>query len=208
MQSATRFVHWIVWGVLAMVVAGIAGVFLSTVLKTRGQPLPVYGDVTNFTLTNQLGKAVSLQDLRGLVWVGDIIFTRCAGPCPAMTRTMKGVQDALPAGSPVKLISLTADPEYDTTEVLKNYASQFGVDSSRWSLLTGPKQAVYDLAIHGLKLAVQETTDNGKPDPDQFIHSTRFVIVDGRGQLRAIMSPDEHPVQEIAQVAQRLASER
>lgn len=189
-----------------MVVVGICGVFLSSVLRTRARPLPVFGDVSNFTLTNQFGRAVSLQDLRGHVWVGDIIFTRCTGPCPAMTRRMKGVQDALGQGSQVKLVSLTADPEHDTPEVLKNYASQFGVDSSRWSLLTGPKKAIYDLAIQGLKLAVQETTDDGKPDPDQFIHSTRFVVVDGRGQLRAVLSTEDHSATEIARLAESLVA--
>jgi protein SCO1 len=207
MTSATRIVHWLVWGVLAMVVLGIASVFVSTLLHARARPLPVYGDIPDFTLTNQLGKAVSRSDLLGHVWVADIVFTRCTGPCPAMTRSMKAVQDALPANSPIKLVSLTADPEFDTPEVLNQYGAQFGADPARWHLLTGPKQAIYELATAGLKLAVQETTD-GQPNADQFIHSTRFVLVDRKGQLRAVTSHTSDSVKEIVDAAKRLVSER
>jgi len=41
--------------------------------------------------------AVTLTELRGKVWIADIIFTRCTGPCLKMTRQMKELQDALPA---------------------------------------------------------------------------------------------------------------
>ena len=49
---------------------------------TAARALPVYGQIADFTLTNQNGAVLSLADLRGHVWVADIIFTRCAGPCP------------------------------------------------------------------------------------------------------------------------------
>src|SRR3954470_8908238 len=62
------------------------------------QPLPVFRPVAGFTLTNQNGRAVSPADLRGKVWLADVIFTTCPGPCRQMTREMKDLQDALPAG--------------------------------------------------------------------------------------------------------------
>jgi len=48
--------------------------------RPRVMSPPVLGKVADFTLTNQAGAVVSLGDLRGRVWVADIIFTRCAGP--------------------------------------------------------------------------------------------------------------------------------
>jgi protein SCO1/2 len=189
-----------------MVVLAIAGVFLSTVLHKAARPLPVYGDVPDFKLTNQLGEAVSLADLRGHIWVANIIFTRCSGPCPDMTRQMKIIQEGLPSGNAVKLVSLTADPDFDSPAVLKEYASRFGVDPARWALLTGPKQEVYDVAIRGLKLAVQQT-ENGKPDPDQFIHSTRFVVVDQRGQVRGISFEGSDVVDQILRAIRQLRNE-
>src|SRR5688572_4114075 len=55
----------------------------------------VWHKVENITLTNQLGQQVSLDDLKGKVIVADFFFTRCPSICPALTRNMKGLQDAL-----------------------------------------------------------------------------------------------------------------
>jgi protein SCO1/2 len=207
MKSGSNLVHWIVWGLLAMVIAAIAGVFFSSQLRQAQRPLPIYGDIPDFKLTNQLGQAVSLADFRGQVWIADIIFTRCSGPCPDMTLKMRAVEEGLPPGSPVKLVSLTADPDYDSPAVFREYATRFGIQTNRWSLLTGPKQAVYNLAINGFKLAVQQQASDGKPDPDQFIHSTRFVIVDQRGRLRGVSFEGASAVKEILQAVRQLLNE-
>src|SRR5439155_16159660 len=61
--------------------------------------LPPLGRVADFTLTNQDAKVTTVADLTNRVWVADIIFTRCAGPCPRMTRQMKSLQDKLPQTS-------------------------------------------------------------------------------------------------------------
>ena len=79
---ARRFVGvlWVVW---TLIFAAIFLAFLLANFRLRafiGKPLPVLGQISDFTLTNQLGQAVTLADLRGHVWVADIIFTRCAGP--------------------------------------------------------------------------------------------------------------------------------
>lgn len=152
-----------------------------------GRPLPVYGLVADFTLTNQDGRAVSLSDLRGHAWVADIIFTRCAGPCPKMTMQMKQLQQALPSGSQAKLVTLTTDPEYDTPAVLKKYAQLFGADTNRWMFLTGTARQVANLAIDSLKLTAIEKKPEARESPqDLFVHSTIFVIIDKRAQLRGI----------------------
>ena len=45
-------------------------------------PLPTYGAVPDFTLTDARGRAVGRKDLAGKVWVADLIFTRCTDTCP------------------------------------------------------------------------------------------------------------------------------
>jgi protein SCO1/2 len=148
-------------------------------------PLPVIGPVANFTLTNQDGRAVSLGDLRGKVWVADIIFTRCPGPCPRMTRQMRDLQDALPASSTTQLVTLTTDADYDTPAVLKKYADKNGAASARWNFLTGDKRDVAHLAIDSLKLtALEKKPEERTSDADLFVHSTIFVVVDKQGRLR------------------------
>jgi cytochrome oxidase Cu insertion factor (SCO1/SenC/PrrC family) len=147
----------------------------------------VYGQIADFGLTNQNGRAVSLADLRGQVWVADIIFTRCPGPCLKMTKQMKVLQDALLPDSQTKLVTLTTDADFDTPPVLKTYAERFGADPQRWMFLTGTKREIANLAIDSLKLtAIEKKPEERESPQDLFVHSTIFVIADKRGQLRGV----------------------
>src|SRR3989442_696056 len=133
MNKPTRSIEWMVWCGLALVIAAIFGAYVaSRLVANRQPPLPVLGSVADFTLTNQLGHVVTLADLRGQVWVADIIFTRCPGACTKMTREMSQLQSFLPPNQPVKFLSLTADPEFDSPEVLRKYAEKFGAAPERW----------------------------------------------------------------------------
>lgn len=153
--------------------------------NSNSQDLAVIGPVADFALTNQAGQPVSLADLKGQPWVADIIFTRCAGPCPAMTRRMKELQDALPADSTAHLVTLTTDADFDTPEVLARYAERFNADPNRWMFLTGDKVMIANLAIDSLKLTAIEKPPEERTDPnDLFVHSTIFVVVDKQGRLR------------------------
>jgi protein SCO1/2 len=147
--------------------------------------LPVYFQVSDFTLTNQNNQPVSVADLKGKVWVADIVFTRCTGPCPKITRAMKQLQDALPANSQAKLVTLTSDPEYDTPAVLRAWADRFGADSNRWMFLTGTKKQIVSAAVDSLKFIVQDKEAKDREDQnDLFIHSTVFILIDRQGRFR------------------------
>jgi cytochrome oxidase Cu insertion factor (SCO1/SenC/PrrC family) len=183
--------------------------------ETLGKPLPVLGQVQDFRLTNQFGQAVTLADLQGRVWVADIIFTRCAGPCPRMTRQMKEIQQALPAISQARLVTLTTDADFDTPPVLKAYAEKFGADTNRWVFLTGDKRQIANLAIDSLKLtAIEKKPEERQAPEDLFVHSTIFVVVDKLGRLRGVFETDGEgvsPVQarsRILAAVKRLEAER
>ena len=190
MNQPARRIGWLAWGGLALVALTLLAALLLVQLRSRtaqGQPLPVYGQIADFSLTNQNGRAVSLADLRGHVWVADIIFTRCPGPCLKMTKQMKALQDALPADSKTQLVTLTTDADFDTPPVLKAYAERFEADPHRWMFLTGTKQEVAKLAIDSLKLtAIEKRPEERESPQDLFVHSTIFVIADKRGQLRGV----------------------
>ncbi len=190
LSQPARRIEWLVWTGVALVTLTLLLVFALALLNARNRlarPLPVYGQIADFTLTNQDGRATSLSDLRGHVWVADIIFTRCAGPCPVMTRQMKALQETVPASSGTKLVTLTTDPDFDTSPVLKAYAERFGADLHRWMFLTGTKDQIASLAIDSLKLSAVEKKPEDRQSPqDLFIHSTIFVVVDQRARLRGI----------------------
>ena len=151
------------------------------------QKLPVLGQVADFALTNQNNQPVTLNELRGHIWIADIIFTTCPGPCRMMTREMKDLQDALPDRSEPKLISLTTFPDMDTPPILKAYAEKAGADLNRWSFLTGSKRQIFELANDSLKLAAQDKPpQDRKSANDLFIHSTYLVLVDRQAKLRGV----------------------
>ena len=159
--------------------------WLIQINRSRPQLLRVIGPVAPFTLTSQDGQNTSLADLTNHVWVADIIFTRCAGPCPRMTGQMKSLQTLLPPSSGAKLVTLTTDPENDSPAVLKKYGERFGADFNRWIFLTGTKSEIAALASGSLKLsAVPVKPGERNGDADLFIHTTIFVVVDKHAQLR------------------------
>lgn len=200
MNRTGKTVGWSVWAGLALIIATLAVALVLAKLKSdlEANPpqLPVISAVPAFTLTNQLAAAVSRDDLKGRVWVADIIFTRCAGPCPAMTAKMRELQDALPADSTARLVTLTTDADYDTPPVLQKYAGKFGAATNRWIFLTGDKRDVASLAIDGLKLTTMAKAPEDRTDPaDLFVHSTIFVIVDKLGRLRGAFETQGDHVQ-------------
>jgi len=180
----------LLWVGLALTMAVLLLASWLAVLKVRagfGKPLPVYGQVGDFVLTNQEGRTVTLADLRGSVWVADIIFTRCAGPCLKMSRQMMDLQQALSAATVVKLISLTTDPEFDSPSVLKKYSERLNAKPGRWWFLTGTKPQIAALAIESLKLtAIEKKPEERQSPADLFVHSTIFVLVDKHGHLRGV----------------------
>jgi protein SCO1/2 len=103
-----------------------------------------------------------------------------------MTRNLAELQKELPPGSGLRLLLLTADPDYDTPPVLREYGQRFGADFTRWDFLTGPQLRIYTLATQQLLLAVAENPNPADAAPqDLFVHSTKLVLVDAQGRVRA-----------------------
>ncbi len=187
-SKQSTLVSWVVWGSLVVVLIGVSIMFVRTrfdesILLT--DRMPVYGQVGSFQLTNQLGGVTTYADLQGKVWIADIVFSRCPGPCPRMTERMAALQRAFPEESPVRFVTLTTDPVHDTPTVLKRFSERFGANPSRWFFLTGSMKEIANLALEGLKLTALEKEANQQTVPDDlFIHSTVFMLVDQKGRVR------------------------
>jgi protein SCO1/2 len=179
--------------VAALVV--VAGAGLWEVLS-RPVPPPVLGEVPEFSLTNRDERTVRRADLAGSPWVADFIFTRCAASCPMMSLRMERLNRDLPADLPVRLVSFTVDPDYDTPAVLERYAASFKAPA-RWLFLTGPRDEMHRLSKEGFKLAVDA---GGGPQDEPILHSTRFVLVDGEGKIRGYYEAfDEESMKKLRQ---------
>jgi len=146
----------------------------------RAATLERLWQVPDFSLTERSGQSVSLADLRGKVWVADFFYTSCPGPCPMMSSRLSEVHKQTRQRSDVRLVSISTDPDKDTPEVLQQYARRFAADE-KWLFLTGSKEAIYELANKGFKLAV---TDEGGTATEPITHSTKLVLVDRNGTVR------------------------
>lgn len=202
-------------GALVGIVA--AGLALSTTLSACVLPfvgastapaLEVYGDTPAFTLTDQLGRTVNSEDLRGHVLLADFIYTTCPDICPLLTQQFAAIQSQLRdqklLGSKVELLSFTVDPTHDTVPVLKSYAEQHGADPEAWRFLTGPEHYLVPLIVQGFKLGVQPLpsassaatagtaggggtagTAGAGGTSGVVMHSARIVLLDQQGRVRA-----------------------
>ena len=145
--------------------------------------------VGSFSLTERSGKTITDKDLRGNVWVGSFIFTRCNGPCLAVTQTMARLQAGLKAEmqtGKVKLVTFTVDPVRDDLKALNVYADNRQADPKNWLFLTGDEKTVHKLLREQFKQAVERKLGPDVKPGDEFDHSTRLVLVDKNGVIRGM----------------------
>jgi len=194
----------IIWAVLVMVILGISGGLAWQIVHApHAVPLKIHGTLPAFELTERSGKKFGSEDLKGHVWIADFVFTRCAGPCPVMSQKMMQIQEALRDAPSVRFVSFSVDPEYDTPKVLSEYADRFQANPEKWLFLTGKTETIRDIAMQHFKLALQTS-----PDPNAVLHSTHFVLVDGRNRIRGYYDSSEPAsLGQIQDDARRLSKE-
>ncbi|AHM63643.1 electron transport protein SCO1/SenC [Flammeovirgaceae bacterium 311] len=151
-----------------------------------------------FAFTDQDNRLVSEAWLEDKITVVDFIFTNCPTMCKDMSAEMLRVQEAFRDDSELQLLSFTVDPEYDQPRVLKEYAERIGVKEDNWRFLTGDKSPLYDVARCGFLLPVQA----GNSGSDDFIHSNKFILVDGQRRIRGYYDGDNR--QEVDRLVQEI----
>jgi len=130
--------------------------------------------VRNISFTNQLGRKVSLNDVKHKILVIDFFFTRCPSICPGLARNMKKLQDSYSGNdSIVQFISISVDPEHDSVHQLRKFADRFNVNHDTWWMVTGDKKDIYDFAMHELKAGVADSEVD-----TAFIHTENFFLLD------------------------------
>lgn len=143
--------------------------------KFKRRPLPVLGQVQSFALMDSQMKDQSLDSLLGKVWVADFVFTTCAGPCPLMSQKMAELHRSYLLEDDVRMVTFTVNPEYDSPQVLSDYAKEYKANTDRWWFLTGERATIERLAIQDFKVGSVEQIA---------FHSTYFVLVDRSGRIR------------------------
>ena len=165
--------------VFGIFLAGILTVFLSSCGTSKIENSLNY-DVQSFSFQNQDGKTVSLESLKGQVWVADFIFTNCKTICPPMTSHMAELQKQMEEENlQARIVSFSVDPENDTPEKLKKFAANYPLNFQNWDFLTGYSQEeIEKFALKSFKAIVKKPEDE-----DQVIHQSSFYLVDQNGKV-------------------------
>jgi protein SCO1 len=140
----------------------------------------IWHKVKDIEFTNQLGKKVSLNDLKGKILVIDFFFTRCPSICPGLARSMKRLQDSfLKNDTIVQFISISVDPEHDSVPQLRKFADRINANHDSWWFVTGNKKEIYDFALNELKAGLADTEVDSA-----FIHTENFFLLDSSRVVR------------------------
>ena len=167
--------------------------------------LPQLGSFENkFEFRNQVNKVVTEKSWDDKIVIADFFFTYCGTICPKMTYNMKKVASAFKHDPGIILTSFTVDPDRDSPERLNEYVQQVKIPTINWDLLTGSKQELYKLARNGLKIVATD----GDGGPEDFIHSSRFVLIDKNKKIRGYYDgTDESEVKKLISDIKKLLKE-
>jgi len=182
MTSTSKHTITIIAIAAVVIILGLTASFVLTEAQGSRGDLEVLGTVPPFELTERSGLSFGSADMRGKINVVDFIFTSCEGPCPVMADNMSSLHKAFAGSSKVQFVSISVDPARDRLSVLQEYARRQGVTDSRWVFLRGEYDTIRWLSESGFKLAADDLPA---------MHSTKFVLVDDKGQIRGYYSGTE-----------------
>ena len=133
-----------------------------------------------FRLTDQNGRTVSDQDLKGHPFLVFFGFTHCPDVCPTTLFEVSEILRSLgPDANGTRALFITVDPERDTPSVMKDYVSNF--DPHVWGL-TGDPAAIAAVAKAYRVYYKKVPLDGGGYTMD---HTAIVYLMDRNGRLVA-----------------------
>lgn len=175
------------------IIAPVLFCFLAAACTDKKEaPLPIFGErevvgtdtvyhtIGDFKFVDQDSATVTNETFQNKIYVADFFFTSCRTICPIMKTQMLRVYDSIQNDPEVLLLSHSIDPEYDTVGLLHDYAERLGVKSSKWHFVTGNKDDIYKIA----QTSYFATALEDKSEPDGFIHSGAFLLIDKHKRIR------------------------
>ena len=175
-----------------MFLAIASGLLLASCAEKKEAALPIFGEkevqngdtiyhtIADFKFVDQDSAFVTNETFKDKIYVADFFFTSCRTICPIMKTQMLRVYDSIQNDPDVLLLSHSIDPEYDTVGLLHDYAERLGVKSDKWHFVTGSKEDIYKIA----QTSYFATAMEDKSEPDGFIHSGAFLLIDKDKRIR------------------------
>lgn len=177
----------------------------------RGKPAgPTFQstDITGAEFARRLelpgvdGRLQTLADWKGKVTVVFFGYTHCPDFCPATLAELTQIRRSLGAdGERLQVVFVTVDPERDTAEILKAYASNFGPG------VTALRGTLDETAAVAKEFKVFYAKVPGKtPDSYTMDHSAASFVFDASGRVRLYVPYGADPKALAADLKQLMAA--
>ncbi len=134
--------------------------------------------LSNHSLTDHNGHALSMDDLRGKPLVLSLVYTSCYQICPMTIRNLAKVvdkaRDALGENS-FNVAVLGFDVYNDSPQAMIHFARKQGIDNRGWRLLSISPDSINALS--------EELGFEFFSSPNGFDHITQATVIDAEGRV-------------------------
>lgn len=128
---------------------------------------------------NQDGKTFPLKDFEGKKVVFTMFFASCTYACPILVNDMKKIESEIIKEDEISsyhFLLVSIDPERDTPDKLREFASRYNLNPERWTLLTGNSDDIMELAaVTGFKYKKDTNGD--------YSHSNLITFLNEKGEV-------------------------
>ncbi len=157
--------------------------------------LPILGKAANGRIIDSKGNKTTLSQLmHGKVVVLSFIYSSCndVNGCPLATSVLHRVKARLDKENEiadrVRLLTLSFNPEYDTPEVMRQYAKGFQGGSLDWRFLTTKSEQELAPILKSYQQSSQKIYDENGLFTGTFSHILRVFLIDTKSNIRNIYS--------------------
>lgn len=198
--------NWRLASRLSVVTLAVLVVLLVTVLQQRHTTLPISSNsssntntsilqgtdlgstqATNFHLTDQYNKQVSLAEFKGKPLVLTFLYTSCPDQCPLTAEKLHSTLQILGNTAPsVGILAVSTDPARDTVSAALKFSQTHQMQND-WHYLVGTRNELAPIwSSYGIYArAGQQTVD----------HSLGLFVIDKQGRERVFLGSDFTPTQ-------------
>lgn len=134
-----------------------------------------------YSFVDTENKPFSDKDFAGKYTVLSFFFSRCKGPCPTLNAKIQLLGSRLEGFGNVQVISISIDGDFDTPEVLAEYAKKFPGNSQR-KFLTARPEVVQSFSENVFHYAA---------DAKEEVHTTKVLLLGKDRQLLQSFDSEE-----------------
>ena len=154
--------------------------------RTLPPPLPVLGQMGEWSLMSENSQAIGTEQLKGKIKVMALVATNCGVTCDSTLAKLGVIQHRLRGvGTKAAVLSVTTDPGFDTPEVLYKKARQLHANAHVRSFLTG------DL------VEIQRFYDNELAKHfqlDKLQSSSKLILIDHKDRVRGLYNSSDNDI--------------